>query len=225
VHAMSADVRDGDAIKSVIDKIQSDIGLPDVVINNAAGNFIAPSERLSANAFRTIVDIVLTGSANVTLEIGRRLIDAGKGANFLSISTTYARTGSGFVLPSACAKSGIEAMTKSLASEWGRYGMRFNAIAPGPIETKGAFSRLDPTGEFKRVAISRIPTARLGEVEELANLATYMVSDYASWMTGEIITLDGGETPYIGGEFNPLDRVPQAMWEQMEQKIRSTKGS
>lgn len=214
-----------------------------------AGNFISPSERLTPNGWRTIVDIVLNGTAFVTLDVAKRLLAANKGGVFLQITTTYAETGpcchrafvaavahrvwyacsrlmlgagSGYVLPSAAAKAGVAAMTKSLAAEWGRHGLRFVGIAPGPIETKGAFSRLDPSGQFKDIMIGedtspphratcpptlshprvpplpglisdRMPSKRLGEPEELANLATYLVSDYASWMTGEIVTFDGGE--------------------------------
>eukprot|EP01102_Stenamoeba_stenopodia_P008769 TRINITY_DN255_c0_g2_i1.p1 TRINITY_DN255_c0_g2~~TRINITY_DN255_c0_g2_i1.p1 ORF type:complete len:480 (+),score=116.84 TRINITY_DN255_c0_g2_i1:429-1868(+) len=219
------DVRDPEQVKTLVDKIVAKTGLPDVVINNAAGNFISPTERLSPNGWKTIIDIVLNGTAYMTLDIGKRLIEAKKGAAFLSISTNYAATGSGFVVPSAAAKSGIEALTKSLAAEWGRYGMRFNAIAPGPIETKGAFSRLDPTGRFRKIMIDRLPTGRMGETEELANLASYLVSDYASWLTGEVVHLDGGELPFMAGEMNALTAVTPEQWDMMEKMIRNTKGS
>jgi 2,4-dienoyl-CoA reductase len=199
--------------------------LPDIIVNNAAGNFISPTERLSSNAFRTIIDIVLNGTANVTLEFGKRLIKANQSANFLAITTTYTQYGSGFVVPSATAKAGVEAMTRSLASEWGRYGMRFNAIAPGPIETKGAFSRLDPSGQFMSRMMEQVPAGRMGEVEELANLATYLVSDYSSWLTGEIIAFDGGHLPYIAGMFNELTKVTPDQWDQLESMIRKVKGS
>lgn len=222
-----ADVRDPEQVKTMVDNIIKATGgqLPDIIINNAAGNFISPSERLSPNGWKTIIDIVLNGTAYVTLEVGKRLIEANKGAAFLSITTNYASTGSGFVLPSAAAKSGVEALTKSLAAEWGRYGIRFNAIAPGPIETKGAFSRLDPTGKFRKLMIDRLPTGRMGEVEELANLASYLVSDYANWLTGEVIHLDGGESPFMAGEFNALQSVTKNEWDLMEKMIRSTRGS
>eukprot|EP00735_Rhodelphis_limneticus_P004387 TRINITY_DN15969_c0_g1::TRINITY_DN15969_c0_g1_i1::g.3716::m.3716 TRINITY_DN15969_c0_g1::TRINITY_DN15969_c0_g1_i1::g.3716 ORF type:complete len:326 (-),score=127.82,sp/Q64591/DECR_RAT/62.96/2e-125,adh_short_C2/PF13561.1/1e-27,adh_short/PF00106.20/3.4e-20,KR/PF08659.5/4.1e-07,Epimerase/PF01370.16/0.0044,AdoHcyase_NAD/PF00670.16/0.022,3HCDH_N/PF02737.13/0.028,Polysacc_synt_2/PF02719.10/0.025,2-Hacid_dh_C/PF02826.14/0.043,RmlD_sub_bind/PF04321.12/0.041,AlaDh_PNT_C/PF01262.16/0.17 TRINITY_DN15969_c0_ len=221
----STDVRDSKAVAESLDYIESKFGLPDVIVNNAAGNFIAPSETLSSNAFKTVIDIVLNGTANVTLEAGKRLIKAQKGCNFLAISTTYARSGSGFVLPSACAKAGVETMMKSLASEWGRYGMRFNCIQPGPIPTKGANSRLDPTGEFTAKAKERIPIGRVGEVEEIANLATYLCSDYASWVTGSVVTLDGGEYPFCAGEFNYLNQLTPAQWKEMEMRIRKVKGS
>ncbi|XP_063054616.1 2,4-dienoyl-CoA reductase, mitochondrial isoform X2 [Engraulis encrasicolus] len=150
VLAVQCDVRDPKSVEACVSQLVNEVGLPDVVINNAAGNFISPSEKLSANAWRTITDIVLNGTAYVTLDIGKRLIKAEKGCAFLAITTIYAESGSGFVLPSASAKAGVEAMCKSLAAEWGRYGMRFNVIQPGPIRTKGAFSRLDPTGMFEK---------------------------------------------------------------------------
>ncbi|KAL5022348.1 hypothetical protein ScPMuIL_001503 [Solemya velum] len=222
---VAADVRDAEAVASAVDACVSEFGLPNIIINNAAGNFISPSERLSPNAWKTIIDIVLNGSATVTLDIGKRLIEAKQGAAFLSITTVYAETGSGFVVPSAAAKAGVNAMTKSLAAEWGRYGLRFNCIAPGPIETKGAFSRLDPTGAFKEIMMDHITVGRLGEVNELANLATYLVSDYSNWMTGEVIDFDGGETVGRSGEFNDLKKVTPEQWDMMEKMIRSTKGS
>lgn len=225
VHALQCDVRDPASIEAAVTKLISDVGLPDVVINNAAGNFISPSEKLSANAWRTITDIVLNGTAYVTLEIGKRLIKAEKGAAFLAITTIYAESGSGFVVPSASAKAGVEAMCKSLAAEWGRYGMRFNVIQPGPIRTKGAFSRLDPTGMFEKSMIGRIPTGRLGTPGEIANLAAYLCSDYASWVSGAVIRMDGGEYVSMAGEFNELKRVTNEQWSMLEAMIRGTKGS
>ncbi|XP_052060592.1 2,4-dienoyl-CoA reductase [(3E)-enoyl-CoA-producing], mitochondrial-like isoform X2 [Mytilus californianus] len=220
---IAADVRDPLSIKSAVDECVSELGLPHVIINNAAGNFISPSEKLSANAWKTVVDIVLNGSALVSLEIGKRLIEAGQGAAFLAITTIYATSGSGFVTPSAAAKAGVECLTKSLAAEWGRYGIRFNCIAPGPIETKGAFGRLDPTGEWKDKLYDVLPVGRLGEVPEIANLATYMVSDYASWMTGEVVKFDGGEYVSRAGEFNDLKVVTKEQWDMLEAMIRKAK--
>ncbi|KAE8599210.1 hypothetical protein XENTR_v10017099 [Xenopus tropicalis] len=207
VHPVQCDVRDPESVKKAVEELIQVAGHPDVVINNAAGNFISPSERLSANAWKTITDIVLNGTAYVTLEVGKELIKAGKGAAFLSITTVYANSGSGFVVPSASAKAGVEVMCKSLASEWGKYGMRFNVIQPGPIRTKGAFSRLDPTGQFEAEMLKRIPCGRLGTIEEIANLASYLCSDYATWVNGAIIRLDGGEYVSMAGEFNSLTKV------------------
>lgn len=222
VLAFSADVRDPEQVRAAVERTVTDAGLPDIIINNAAGNFISPFERLTSNGFKTIVDIVLNGTANVTLEVGKRLISSGKGAVFLQITTTYADTGSAFVVPSAAAKAGVAAMTRSLAAEWGRHGIRFVGIAPGPIETKGAFSRLDPSGQFKGAMIERSPSRRLGEPEELANLATYLVSDYASWVSGEIVNFDGGETVALSGEFNALHVVTKEQWDMLENMIRKS---
>jgi len=219
---LQCDIRSAEAVGAALQAMEQHWGLPDIVINNAAGNFISPSERLSPNAWRTVVDIVLNGSANVTLAVGKALIAAGRGGAFLSITTPYTRQGSGFVSPSASAKAGVEAMSKSLSSEWGRYGLRFNCLAPGPVETEGAFTRLDPTGKFKSMAFKRIPAGRFGEVEEIANLACYLVSDYSSWISGESIAIDGGEFPYCAGEFNMLDRVPKEQWDMLEQMIRAS---
>ena len=222
-----ADVRDPEQVKAALDECEKVLGVPDIVINNAAGNFVSPTERLSPNAWKTVIDIVLNGTAFVTLDAGKRLIKAKKGGVFLAITTTYAPDGSGYVVPSAAAKSGVHALTKSLAAEWGKYGLRFVGIAPGPIETKGAFSRLDPTGAFKDLMVERLPAKRLGEPEELANLATYLVSPYASWLTGSIINLDGGEKVGLGGEFNALSAVSEEQWDMMESMIRKVnkKGS
>jgi 2,4-dienoyl-CoA reductase len=183
---IQCDIRDPKAIQSAVDTCVAEFGLPNVVIHNAAGNFISPTEKLSANAFKTIIDIVLNGTAFLTLDVGKRMIAAQKGGVFLAITTHYTNEGSGFVCPSACAKSGVETMMKSLGVEWGQYGIRMNCIAPGPIETEGAFTRLDPTGQMMEEAIKTIPAGRMGEVEEIANLATYMCSDYASWINAEV---------------------------------------
>ncbi|XP_023933675.1 2,4-dienoyl-CoA reductase, mitochondrial isoform X2 [Lingula anatina] len=225
VFPIPMNVRDPESVKAAIDKMEEVCGLPHVVINNAAGNFISPTERLSPNAWKTVVDIVLNGTANVTLDVGKRLIKAKQGAAFLAITATYTSSGSGYVVPSAAAKAGVEAMTTSLAAEWGKYGMRFNCIAPGPIKTKGAFSRLDPTGEWEKMIEKRNPTRRLGEIEEHANLASYVVSDFASWLTGSVIRFDGGEFPSLAGEFNSMDMIPPEQWDMLEQLIRQTKGS
>ncbi|CAH2285543.1 2,4-dienoyl- reductase, mitochondrial [Pelobates cultripes] len=225
VHPVQCDVRDPDSVKKAVTELIRVAGHPNVVINNAAGNFVSPSERLSPNAWKTITDIVLNGTAYVTLEVGKELIKAGKGAAFLGITTIYAESGSGFVVPSASAKAGVDALYKSLASEWGRYGMRFNVIQPGPIKTKGAFSRLDPMGVFEKEMLQRLPCGRLGLPEEIANLAIYLCSDYANWVSGAIIRMDGGEYVFMAGEFNSLQKVTNEQWDIMEKLIRKTKGS
>ncbi|XP_042529118.1 2,4-dienoyl-CoA reductase [(3E)-enoyl-CoA-producing], mitochondrial [Dipodomys spectabilis] len=225
VHAIQCDVRDPDMVHDAVLELIKVAGHPNIVINNAAGNFISPTERLSANAWKTITDIVLNGTAYVTLEIGKQLIKAQKGAAFLAITTIYAESGSGFVVPSSSSKSGVEALNKSLAGEWGKYGMRFNIIQPGPIKTKGAFSRLDPTGTFEQDMINRIPCGRLGTVEELANLAIFLCSDYANWINGAVIRFDGGEEVFLSGEFNSLQKITKGEWDKIEGLIRKTKGS
>ncbi|KAM9113674.1 LOW QUALITY PROTEIN: 2,4-dienoyl-CoA reductase [(3E)-enoyl-CoA-producing], mitochondrial-like [Pangshura tecta] len=224
VHAIQCDARDPTAVKNAVAELIKVAGHPDVVINNAAGNLVSLPERLSANARKTIVDIVLNGTAFVALEIGKELIKVQKGAAFLAITTTYAESGCGFVSPSASAKAGVDAMCKSFAAEWGRYGMRFNVIQPDPIRTKG-FTRLDPTGEFEKETIGRMPCGRLGTVEEIANLATYLCSEYASWVTGAVIRMDGGEYVSMAGQFNDLKKVANEQWDMMEALIRKTKGS
>ncbi|TNN25791.1 2,4-dienoyl-CoA reductase, mitochondrial [Liparis tanakae] len=191
VHVVQCDVRDPEAVSRCVDQVESMTGLPDVIINNAAGNFVCPSEHLSPNAWKSVTDIVLNGTAFITLELGKRLIQSQRGASFLAITTVYAESGSGFVVPSASAKAGVEALYKSLAAEWGRYGHRFNIIQPGPIRTKGAFSRLDPTGDFENQMLDRIPAGRLGTTAEISNLAAYMSSAYASWMSGAVSPSSG----------------------------------
>ena len=178
---------------------------PDILINNAAGNFISKTEDLSPNAVNKIIDIVLKGSLNMTMKFSEKLIKEDRPGTILSISTLYADTGSGFVVPSAIAKSGINAMTRSLASEWGKYGIRTLAVAPGSIYTEGAFSRLDPTGEFKRKLLKVNPSGRLGEREELANFITFLTSDYCSWVNGQVINFDGGEGNFRAGQMNELN--------------------
>lgn len=225
VHAVQCDVRDPEAVSRCVDHIETLTGLPDVIINNAAGNFISPTERLSPNGWRTITDIVLNGTAFVTLELGKRLIKNQKGASFLAITTIYTQSGSGFVVPSASAKAGVEALYKSLAAEWGRYGHRFNTIQPGSIKTKGAWSRMDPSDTFMKKSLEFTPAGRLGTQQEIANLAAYISSDYASWMTGSSILFDGGMYVMMAGMFNQLRTVTPDQWDMLEAMIRRTKGS
>jgi len=200
-------------------------GKVDVLLNNAAGNFISPTERLSANAFDTIIDIVLKGTKNCTLAFGKYWI-AQKETNkvVLNIVTTYAWTGSAYVVPSATAKAGVLALTRSLAVEWAKYGMRFNAIAPGPFPTKGAWDRLLP-GDLKEKFdfAKKVPLKRVGEHQELANLAAYLVSDFSAYVNGEVITIDGGEWLKGAGQMNLLEEVPEEMWDMLEMMIRAKK--
>jgi NAD(P)-dependent dehydrogenase (short-subunit alcohol dehydrogenase family) len=199
-----ADVRDPGQVEAALQAAEAAFGGVDVLVNNAAGNFLCRSEDLSPNAFAAVVGIVLHGSFHCTRAAGRRWIDAGRKGCVLNIVTTYAETGSAFVLPSACAKAGVVAMTRSLAVEWGRHGIRLNAIAPGPIPTDGAFSRLIPTEDLVERRVERIPAGRLGTPEELAELAAWMVSDASDWMRGEVVHFDGGEWLRGAGQFSDL---------------------
>ncbi len=223
---LQCDVRHYDQVEAMLKASVDAFGTVDVLLNNAAGNFISPTERLSANAFDTIIDIVLKGTKNCTLAFGKHWID-NKETNktVLNIVTTYAWTGSAYVVPSATAKAGVLAMTRSLAVEWAKYGMRFNAIAPGPFPTKGAWDRLLP-GELKEKfdMAKKVPLGRVGDHQELANLAAYLVSDFSAYVNGEVITLDGGEWLKGAGQFNLLDQVPEQMWDMLEMMIRSKKG-
>jgi NAD(P)-dependent dehydrogenase (short-subunit alcohol dehydrogenase family) len=189
------------------------------LLNNAAGNFISPTEMLSAGGFKAIVDIVLVGTFNCTLAVGKEMIKQNNG-NILNIVTTYAWTGSGYVIPSASAKAGVLAMTRSLAVEWAKYNIRSNAIAPGPFPTEGAWKRLVPPGlNIEKKMKKRVPLKRFGEHIELANLASYLISDQAGYINGEVVTIDGGEWLKGAGQFNELDRLPKALWKTM-QKLR-----
>jgi NAD(P)-dependent dehydrogenase (short-subunit alcohol dehydrogenase family) len=211
------DVRDIDQVEAMWKEAKAALGEIHVVLNNAAGNFISPTERLSTNAFNTVLDIVLKGTSQVTLTAGKDWINSKQPGTFLNIVTTYAWTGSGYVVPSAAAKAGVLAMTRSLAVEWAKYGIRSNAIAPGPFPTEGAWSRLLPGDLLKKFdPAKKVPVGRVGEHQELANIAAYLVSDYSSYVNGEVVTIDGGEWLKGAGEFNNLDAIPQEMWDMME---------
>ena len=203
------DVRDPEQVENMAKRAIGLFKKIDILINNAAGNFISPTENLSSNAFKTVVDIVLNGTFHCTQSFGKHMTKMKNGV-ILNIVTTYAWTGSGYVVPSACAKAGVLAMTRSLAVEWAKYGIRSNAIAPGPFPTKGAWSRLAPPGlGIEKKMKNRIPLKRMGEHIELADLATFLISDQASYINGEVVTIDGGEWLKGAGQFNELERVPQ----------------
>lgn len=223
--AIQCDVRHYDQVENMLAVVLEEFGQVDVLLNNAAGNFISPTERLSANAFDTIIDIVLKGSKNCTLAFGKHWIDTKQeSSTILNIVTTYAWTGSAYVVPSATAKAGVLAMTRSLAVEWAKYGIRSNAIAPGPFPTKGAWDRLLP-GDLKEKfdLAKKVPLQRVGDHQELANLAAYLVSDFSAYINGEVITIDGGEWLKGAGQFNLLEAVPEEMWDLLEATIRSKK--
>lgn len=224
--AVAADVRNYSDMENVITLGVEAFGKIDGLVNNAAGNFISPTERLSHKAFDIIVDIVMRGTYNTTLALGKYWIEKKIPASVLNIVTTYAWTGSGYVVPSAMSKAGVLAMTRSLAVEWAKYNIRMNAIAPGPFPTAGAWDRLFPKGlEEIYDPKQRIPLRRLGEHQELANLAAYLMSGYSAFVNGEVVTIDGGEWLQGAGEFNELEKIPAHMWDMLEAMIRNKKES
>jgi NAD(P)-dependent dehydrogenase (short-subunit alcohol dehydrogenase family) len=214
----SADVRDFDAVEKAIEAAEKEFGQVDTLVNNAAGNFIARTEKLSPNAFNAVVGIVLQGTFFCTLALGRKWIAKKQPGTILNIATTYAavNSGSGFVVPSACAKAGVLALTRSLAVEWARHHIRLNAIAPGPFPTEGAFSRLMPSKEIEERAKNNHPMKRFGRHEELANLAVYLLSEQADYVNGECVVIDGGLWLRGAGEFNDFVDMPDAAWDMLE---------
>jgi NAD(P)-dependent dehydrogenase (short-subunit alcohol dehydrogenase family) len=221
IHALPCDVRNLDAVERTIDTIWSD-GPLDILVNNAAGNFIARTEELSPRAWESVIGIVLMGTLHCTMACGRRWLKSSHRGTVLSISATYAPVGSAYVVPSAVSKAGVEALTRSLAVEWGNRGIRMNAIAPGPIPTQGAFSRVLPRPELETLALDRNPLHRFGTVEELANLAAFLVSDGSGYINGEVIRMDGGEFLQGAGEFSSLGRVlREEDWQALKPRKRS----
>jgi NAD(P)-dependent dehydrogenase (short-subunit alcohol dehydrogenase family) len=214
----TCDVRDYSAVEAAVAQAEQQFGEIHALVNNAAGNFIARTEKLSPNAFNTVVGIVLNGSFHCTQAIGKRWIAEKRSGNILNIVTTYAAAncGSGFVVPSACAKAGVLAMTTSLAVEWAKYHIRINAIAPGPFPTEGAWSRLMPSKQFEEHSKDKHPMKRFGRHEELANLAAFLLSDMAGYINGECVVIDGGQWLRGAGEFNDLMLLPESAWETME---------
>lgn len=221
VYALPCDVRNLDAVEAMIDSIWKD-GPLDALVNNAAGNFIARTEDLSPRAFESVINIVLMGTLHATMACGRRWLKAAHSGNVLNISATYAPSGSAYVVPSAISKAGVEALTRSLAVEWGNRGIRMNAIAPGPIPTQGAFSRMLPRHDLEELALDRNPLHRFGTVEELANLAAFLISDGSGYINGEVIRMDGGEFLQGAGEFTGLGRMlSDNDWESLKPRKSS----
>ncbi|GEC73303.1 NAD(P)-dependent dehydrogenase, short-chain alcohol dehydrogenase family [Flavobacterium flevense] len=222
---LQCDVRNYEEVENMLQQVIKTFDKVDILLNNAAGNFISPTERLSANAFDTIIDIVLKGTKNCTLAFGKYWIDSKQtSATVLNIVTTYAWTGSAYVVPSATAKAGVLAMTRSLAVEWAKYGIRTNAIAPGPFPTKGAWDRLLPGDLAEKFDMSKkVPLKRVGDHQELANLAAYLVSDFSAYINGEVVVIDGGEWLKGAGQFNILEAIPEELWDQLEMMIKAKK--
>jgi len=213
------DVRDYAAVEAAAEKAEQQFGRIDTVVNNAAGNFIARTEKLTPNAFNAVVGIVLNGTFYSTQVFAKRWIAQRRGGNVLNIVTTYAAAGCGsaFVVPSSCAKAGVLAMTRSLAVEWAKYRIRLNAIAPGPFPTEGAWSRLMPSKQFEEHTLERHPMKRFGRHEELTNLAAFLLSDAAEYINGECVVIDGAGWLRGAGEFNELMLLPEAAWQAMEE--------
>jgi len=224
IHAIPCDVRNLDAVEAMIDAIWTETPL-DILVNNAAGNFISRTEDLSPRAWESVISIVLMGTLHCTMACGRRWLKSKLKGTVLSISATYAPVGSAYVAPSAVSKAGVEALTRSLAVEWGNRGIRMNAIAPGPIPTQGAFSRVLPHPGLETIALDRNPQHRFGTIEELSNLAAFLVSDGSAYINGEVIRMDGGEFLQGAGEFSNLGRVlTDADWEAIKPRKRTTQG-
>jgi NAD(P)-dependent dehydrogenase (short-subunit alcohol dehydrogenase family) len=217
------DVRDPEAVRAAFDALEGELGPVNQLVSNAAGNFLSPSEDLSPNAFNSVVQIVLYGTFHCTRELGRRLIERKQKGEVLAITTTYSTTGSAFVLPSAAAKAGVRAMIQSLAVEWAAYGIRLNAIAPGPFPTEGAFSRLMPGGEMEKQALRRIPGHRFGEHWELTNLAAYLMSDASPYLTGDEVTIDGAEALFSGQQFAAFAHLDRAAAKQMMASLKPSR--
>jgi NAD(P)-dependent dehydrogenase (short-subunit alcohol dehydrogenase family) len=219
----AADVREYDQVEAAVAQAVAAFGRVDILINNAAGNFLSPTEKLSPRAFNAVVGIVLNGTFNATLAVGKQMIQQG-GGRILNIVTNYAETGSAFVVPSACGKAGVLAMTRSLAVEWARYNIRVNAVAPGPFPTKGAWAALLPSPELEDEARELIPLKRFGRIEELTNLTAYLVSDYADYINGDCITIDGAQWLRGAGMFNHLTEMSQDAWDAYSAASKAARG-
>jgi NAD(P)-dependent dehydrogenase (short-subunit alcohol dehydrogenase family) len=218
----AVDIRDAAAVDAMVQRIWDESGPLTGLVNNAAGNFISPTKDLTPNGFNAIANTVFHGTFYVTQAVGKRWIAGGHPGSVVSILVTWVHTGSPYVVPSAMSKAGLHVMTKSLAVEWGRHGIRLNAIAPGPFPTEGAEKRLRPGGGFGKSSEIN-PMRRVGRMQELQNLATFLMADGCEWLTGETIAIDGGG--YLasgsGGYFTELDKLSDADWEKMRAMIKA----
>jgi len=215
--AIPCDLRDAAQVEALVDAIWEE-GPLDALVNNAAGNFLARSETLSPRALDAVLAIVMHGTAYVTLACGRRWLAENHPGNVLSIVATYAETGSPYVVPSAMAKAGVLAMTRSLAVEWGGRGIRLNAIAPGPFPTEGAWSRLVPNEAMDRAWMNKIPLGRVGEHRELADLAAFLLAEGSAYINGEVVVIDGGEWLKGAGQFSLMEALGEDDWAAMKKR-------
>ncbi len=220
VRSHAVDIRDAQAVDAMVQRIWDESGPLTGLVNNAAGNFISPTKDLSPNGFNAIANIVFHGTFYVTHAVGRRWIADGVKGSVISILVTWVWTGSPYVVPSAMSKAGLHIMTKSLAVEWGRYGIRLNAIAPGPFPTEGAAKRLRPDGDYEDQTKAN-PMRRIGQMSELQNLATFLMADGCEWLSGETIAIDGAGYLATGAYFTDLDRLSDADWERMRALIKT----
>jgi NAD(P)-dependent dehydrogenase (short-subunit alcohol dehydrogenase family) len=220
VKTHAVDVRNADAVDAMIERIWTESGPLDGLVNNAAGNFVSRTQDVSPRGFDAVANTVLHGTYYVTHHVGRRWIAGGHKGSVISIVVTWVRTGAPFVVPSAMSKAGIDVMTKSLAIEWGRYGIRLNAIAPGIFPTEGANSRLSPKAAWEDGAV-RNPMNRLGRMPELQNLAVFLMADGVEWINGETIAIDGAGHRQNGASFTELAELDDAAWRDMRESIRS----
>lgn len=220
VRTHAVDIRDAQAVDAMVQRIWDESGPLTGLVNNAAGNFISPTKDLSPNGFNAIANIVFHGTFYVTHAVGRRWISGGHKGSVVSILVTWVWTGSPYVVPSAMSKAGLHIMTKSLAVEWGRYGIRLNAIAPGPFPTEGAAKRLRPGGDYEDQTRAN-PMRRIGQMPELQNLASFLMADGCDWLTGETIAIDGAGYLATGAYFTDLDKLTDADWERMRALIKA----
>jgi NAD(P)-dependent dehydrogenase (short-subunit alcohol dehydrogenase family) len=220
VRTHAVDIRDAQAVDAMVQRIWDESGPLTGLVNNAAGNFISPTKDLSPNGFNAIANIVFHGTFYVTHAVGKRWIAGGSKGSVISILVTWVHTGSPYVVPSAMSKAGLHVMTKSLAVEWGKYGIRLNAIAPGPFPTEGASRRLRPGGSFEE-SNQQNPMRRVGQMPELQNLATFLMADGCEWLTGETVAVDGAGYLANGAGFTGLDKLSDADWEKARAMIKA----